>query len=153
MTRRLAIGGVCMFLAGATGAQETTSAAPAQPKERAAAQAGLERCFLVPAVIDMRVMSDEHVYVRTRGGNHYVLTVAQDCKNLQRSDIRNAIRLVNYGRRVCQNDGSYFLYDSGTRRATCPILTIDAVADRAEARLIAAGNRIPVDVEVVTLPD
>jgi hypothetical protein len=142
-----------MFLAGAAASQATDPAGVAKPDDSAAAQAKPEQCFLVPAIIDMRVMSDEHVYVRTRGGNHYVLTVAQQCKNLQRSDIRNAIRLVNYGRRVCQNDGSYFLYDSGTRETTCPILTIDAVDDRAEARLIAAGERIPVDVEVVTLPD
>ena len=134
-----------VFVVGAASSQNEDSAATSDRDEHADWR---EKCFLVPAVVDIQVLSDRHVYVRTRGGNHYVLTTPQ-CENLERSYVRSEVRLVNYGRRVCQRDGSYLLYNSGTRVTTCEILTIDPVEDRAAAKLIAAGNLDLVDVEVI----
>jgi hypothetical protein len=112
-----------------------------------------ETCFDISRVQDISVLSDQHVYVRTIGGNHYLLTMEQTCDNLQRSALSEGVRVQPYGRRVCPNDGSHLIYNWFGRESVCPIQTIDAVEDRQEARAIAEGNVSPVDVEQVTLPE
>lgn len=141
----------CISLAGAALAQDADDASQADDDE--AAPTSVEKCFLAPAILDLVPIDDSHVYVQTQGGNHYLLTVGQ-CDNLERSYLRGTVRLVNYGRRVCQNDGSYLLYDGVGREATCPIVTIDRVSNRAEARSMAdPATRDVVNVEAIELPD
>jgi hypothetical protein len=141
---------LCVVLSSVAGAASSQNEASEVTRERDGSDARdrREKCFLVPAVIDLQVMSDRHVYVGTRGGNHYVLTTPH-CENLERSYVRSEVRLVNYGRRVCEHDGSYLRYHSGTRETTCAILTIDAVENRAEARSIAADDGDLVELEAI----
>jgi len=139
--------------AGAAFPQDTSSD-DAAPGDSDPAPAAAADCFDVTRARDVNVLSDEHVYVRTIGGNHYLLTMAGTCRNLQRSYRSGGVRIQPYGRRVCPNDGSHLLYTWFDRESVCPILTIESVEDRAEARAIAeAGGRSPVEVEEVTLPD
>jgi len=148
---RLALCVVLASVAGAASSQNETADSALERDGSDATRHWREKCFLVSAVLHLQVMSDRHVYVRTRD-NHYILTTPQ-CEDLERSGVRGEVQLVNYGRRVCQDDGSYFLYHSGMRETTCAILTIDSVEDRAEAKLIAAGNGDLVDVEVIDTRD
>jgi hypothetical protein len=147
-TYRLALCVALSTVVGATFSQDENSAAGAEHDDGATTNEWREKCFLVPAVMDLQVLSDRHVYVRTRGGNHYILATEQ-CENLERSYVRSEVQLMNYGRRVCEHDGSYLLYNTGTRVTTCGILTIDPVADRAEAKLIAAGDSDLVEIKVI----
>jgi Family of unknown function (DUF6491) len=110
-----------------------------------AAPRALEKCFNVAGFTDMTVLSDRHVYVRTRGSNHYLLTTEQ-CDGLQRSYRYETFRFVSPGRRVCENDGAYFLYDARGREATCPLVLIQRVRNREEARLFADEGPPPVDI-------
>ena len=137
---------VLVALAGAVGSQETESDAGSEVGDSDAPSESIEKCFSVPAVIDMNVLNDRHVYIRTRGGNHYLMSTAQ-CRNLERSYRRGDARLVPYGRTVCESDGSHFVYDAGGRELPCTIMTIERVGDRAEARALAESNRPLVDVE------
>lgn len=139
--------------AGAASAQETESHNAAESDDVNLAAASPETCFDITRAQDINVMTDEHVYVRTIGGNQYLLTMAQTCRNLQRSYRSGDVRIQPFGRRVCPNDGSHLLYNWSGRESVCPILTIDAVEDREEARAIAEGNASPVQVEEVDVPD
>jgi hypothetical protein len=94
----------------------------------------------------MNVLDDAHVYVRTRGGNHYLVTTEQ-CPNLERSYRVGGTRFVPYGRTVCQADGSYLAYDAGGRESVCPILTIDREESRRDARAIADGRRSGIEID------
>ena len=145
-TFRAAFCTVLVPLAGAVWSQESESDAASAVGESDAPPASIEKCFSVPAVIDMNVLNDAHVYVQTRGGNHYLMSTAQ-CPNLERSYRRGAARLVPYGRTVCESDGSHLVYDAGGRERPCTITTIERVGDRAEARSLAESNRPLVDVE------
>lgn len=113
----------------------------------------IERCFSVPAVVTMNVLSDRHIYIRTRG-NHYLVTTDRVCRNLLRSYRMNTAHLVPYGNTVCQEDGSYLLYDSGNRdEEFCPILTVERVDDRAHANAMAESDRSLVETEQVDPDD
>jgi hypothetical protein len=151
MTFRAALSAVLICFSGAAFSQEAQSAAASSLDNSDTESAAIEECFNVPGLTDMSVMSDQHIYIRTRGGNHYLVTTEQ-CRNLERSYHRGTARFVPYGRTVCQNDGSYVLYDSGGRESACPILSIERVDDRAEARSIAEVGRPLVETEEVTVP-
>jgi Family of unknown function (DUF6491) len=137
-----------MLSVGSLSAQE----AKTEPADKAAdvPNPALDSCVTLPAV-DMTVMSDQYVYVRTRGSNQYLMETAE-CKDLLRSYLREEVELVPYGRRVCQNDGSYLLYRTDGRDLPCQILTIHRVANRAEARSIVQKNQSLIDVEKVAPP-
>lgn len=139
--------------AGAGSTQETASDAAEKPDNTDAAPVAADRCFDVTRARDIDVLSDEHVYVRTIGGNQYLLTMGQVCTNLQRSYRSENVRIQPYGRRVCPNDGSHLLYNWSGRESVCPILNIDPVEHRAQARAIADGARSPVETEAIVLPD
>jgi len=123
----------------------SVTGAAAEVDEGDATPAALDSCFTAPGYEVMSVINDEHIYVRTRGGNHYLLTMKQ-CADLEHSYRVGTARLIPYGRTVCQNDGSYVLYDDGGRDSVCPILSIERVHDRAEAKLLATDQRPRVDV-------
>jgi hypothetical protein len=121
-----------------------------ESRETTDQKAVLESCATVPDAIDISVLDDRHVYIRTRGSNHYLLTTEQ-CDDLHTSYIRHGVELVPYGRRVCQNDGSYFRYmDSGRVRA-CNIERVQRVANRTAARELADGPSSAVTVEPVEI--
>ena len=99
------------------------------------------------------MLSDQHLYVRSGMINHYLVTT-KECKYLLRSyRLGDRIRLNNYGRTVCQNDGSHIVYSTGSRVLPCPILTIQRVEDRATAKSMAEGDPPLVDIEAVEMPD
>ena len=102
--------------------------------------------------LDLTVLDDEHVYIQTRGRNHYLLTTGE-CKDFQQSYIRGEAELVPYGHRVCQNDGSYFVYRTAGHDSSCAILTIDRVTNRAEARSLAEGDQSLIKAEKATPPE
>jgi hypothetical protein len=132
------------WLAGAAFSQEGADSASADGTQR------VDHCVTAPAILDVNVLTDDVVYVRTRG-NHYVLMTAE-CPGFVDSYRRMEGRLVPYGSSVCQGDGSYFIYLQNRSERACPILTIDRVADRAEALLIASGRGDVVDVEKADPP-
>jgi hypothetical protein len=145
---------VAAAFAGGASAQEAAPNEAAKTEDADTASAAAEQCFDITRARDVSVLSDEHVYVRTIGGNHYLLTMAQVCANLQRSYRSDGVRIQPYGRRVCPNDGSHLLYSWFGQESVCPILTVDPVVDRAEANAIAEGaRRSPVEIEAITLPD
>jgi hypothetical protein len=137
---------------GAASTQEIESDASA-PEDSDAAPSYAETCVNIQRAQDIVVLSDRHVYVRTLGGNHYLLTMTQTCRNLQRSYRSGGVRIQPYGRLVCPNDGSHLVYTWFDRESVCPIMTIDAVEDRMEARDLADHGRIPVEVEEIILPE
>jgi hypothetical protein len=139
---------LCISFAGAASSEDSKTDEGSEVADSDATQPALDRCFTVPGYTDMNVMSDQHLYVRTRGNNHYLVTT-EHCNNLQSSYHRGTARLIPYGRTVCQNDGSYLLYDAGGRESTCPILTVERVRNRAEAKSIAANDQAEVEVEAV----
>ena len=127
----------------AASAQEAASDAAATPADADTVPSAADRCFDITRARDISVLSDEHVYVRTIGGNHYLLTMGRVCTNLQRSYRSEGVRIQPYGRRVCPNDGSHLLYNWSGQESVCPILTIDPVTNRAEARAIVGRARSP----------
>ena len=138
--------------AGIAAAQETEPDTAAQPDTDEASDVA-ETCFNVGRTMDLEVLNDEHVYVRTVGGNQYLLTMGQRCASLQRSYRSGGVRIQPYGRRVCPNDGSHFVYVWFDRESVCPIATIERVDDRAHARAIADGDRPRVEVEEAVLSE
>jgi hypothetical protein len=139
------------FGAVAAAAQEGEDSRPAQPRRETAEQeAVLEECATVPGATDFMVIDDRHVYLRTRGSNHYLLRT-EFCENLKSSFIRREVSLVPYGRRVCENDGSYILYLDAGRTRTCHIESVQRVDSRNAARELAAGPSPAVTAEPVEL--
>jgi|GEM_PF-3556301 len=135
---------VFAFAAGAVPAQEDASDAPDEEPTPAPDQ--LEQCFNAEGLTDFDVMTDRHIYVRTRGGNHYLVGTEQ-CENLERSHQRGTVSLVPYGRRVCQGDGSHVVYDANGRDRPCRILTIERVQDRTEALRLSEETAPLIRVE------
>lgn len=135
------------LLVGLASAQESTSKS-APKADHDAVNPALDKCVTMPPV-DLTVLDDAHVYIETRGRNHYLLTTG-DCKDLERSYVRSEVELVPYGRRVCQSDGSYLVYRTAGHEASCPILTIDRVTNRAEARSLATGDQSLIQAEKAT---
>jgi hypothetical protein len=131
-------------MCGGALSQESTDRAESDAPQR------VDHCVSAPAILDVNVWTDAHVYVRTRG-NHYLLTTAE-CPELADSYRRAEVRLIPYGNSVCQGDGSYFVYLLNRHERACPILTIDRVADRAEARLLVEGRGDLVEVEKADSP-
>jgi Family of unknown function (DUF6491) len=138
-----------LSLAGAVPAQE--AAHDTKPDSAAAADTP-ENCFNITRAKDIHVLTDEHVYVRTIGNHQYLLTMARQCENLQRSYRSGEVLFQPYGQRVCPNDGSHLIYRWSGREAVCPILSIDAVADIKEARARADGEEARVEIREVPLP-
>ena len=137
----------CIALAPLAGAAAAQEADPQAEPDAA------ETCISISRAEDIAALSDQHVYVGTIGGNHYLLTLTQVCPNLLRSSRSGGLRFQPFGRQVCPNDGSHVRFDWFDRETICPIATIEQVENRAEARAIAEEGRIPVQVEEVTLPD
>lgn len=138
--------------AGTSLAQEPGSDADSEAGDGDAVP-DIERCFSVPAIVNMNVLSNRHVYIRTRG-NHYLVTTDRVCDNLLRSYRLNTARLVPYGNTVCQEDGSYLVYDSGSRsEELCPLLTVERVDSREHADAIAEADRSLVETEEVDPED
>jgi hypothetical protein len=67
---RLALCVALSAVAGATFSQDENSVAGSERDDSETTRDSREKCFLVPALMDLQAMSDRHVYVRTRGGNH-----------------------------------------------------------------------------------
>ena len=93
-------------------------------------------CFTASDVVDWSVLNDRSIYVRTRA-RHFLLNTRQQCNNLRRAYTRNAIRFEPFGRRICPNDGSHLMYETGGRARLCPVGLITEVNDRDEARELA----------------
>jgi hypothetical protein len=100
----------------------------------------------------MSIFSDQHIYVRTRANNHYLVTT-ELCENLERSYHRETAYIVPYGRAVCENDGSYLFYENHGRETTCPILSIERVESRSQAKEFADGSRPTIVVTDITPED
>lgn len=143
---------VSAFAIGTASAQQDDSDAPSLDEEQAPASDQLEQCFNAEGLTDFDVMTDQHIYVRTRGGNHYLVSTEQ-CENLERSHQRGTVALVPYGRRVCQGDGSHIVYDANGRERPCRILTIERVQDRTEALRLSEETSPLIRVEEAPLPD
>jgi hypothetical protein len=137
------------IVAGSASAQESkadASKAESTPKivHEDAVNPTLDKCITMPP-LDLTVLDDGHVYVQTRGRNHYLLSTGE-CKDLKRSYVHGEVELVPYGRRVCQSDGSYIVYRTAGHDATCAILTIDRVSGRAEARSRVEHDESEIEV-------
>jgi Family of unknown function (DUF6491) len=128
-----------LFVGGALSEEsDTDSDAKAPAGEDEAPR--IDRCFSVQAMTDFVVISDQHVYIQTRGRNHYLMKT-DVCKELQRSYHRAQTRFVPYGQTVCENDGSYIVYDASGRDLPCQILSIERVESRKEAKAIAESEQ------------
>lgn len=115
-------------------AQESAESTAAENDTPPQTESG--ECFTSSALTNMTVFSDDSVYVRTLA-RHFLLVSRGQCDNLLRAYNRNAVQFVPFGRRICPNDGSHFLYESGGRARVCPIAAIYEVDDRAEARAMS----------------
>lgn len=110
----------------------------------------IERCATVTGFIDVAVLDDSHIYMRTRGSNHYLFDLER-CDDLHRAYLRTEVQLVPYGRQICQNDGSYVAYLKAGRREHCLIQRVQRVQNRAEAREIAQRPGSFITAESVEL--
>jgi len=154
--RGISLSRACLALAAVLGAavaaaqnSPENSAPPADESDTASAQGDLlESCATVPGATDMTVLDDQHVYIRTRGSNHYLLTTER-CENITSSFIRREVQLMPYGRQVCSQDGSYILYTDRGRSRTCYIERVQRVDSRAAARELAAGSSPAVELEAL----
>lgn len=174
LARRTAIRLACIAVSGylavsigtARGQDEAKDGTEAD-KSESTARAPAETCFNISRALDISVISDQHVYVKTVGGNQYLLTLSKACSNLRRAYLsgsvsfprlagrtpsgrRDGVRIQPYGNEICPNDGSYLISTWFDRDTVCPIFEIDAVEDRSEAKAIADHGRVPVEVEEVT---
>jgi len=143
---------VSVFVLGTASSQEDDLDTASRDGERPPAPDQLEQCFNAEGFTDFDVMSDRNVYVRTRGGNHYLVST-EHCENLARSHLRGTVRLVPYGRRVCQGDGSHIVYDANGRERPCRILKIERVQDRAEALALSEQTAPLIRIEEAPPPD
>jgi hypothetical protein len=139
---------VLFSLAVATYAQEGEPAMASSVEVSDSVPTTLDKCFTAENFVALSVMTDQHAYFRTRGGNHYLVTTDL-CPEMRRSYRRATLRFVPKGRTVCENDGSYFLYDDSGRDSICPISTINRVFNRQEAQQLAAGTESPVVLEEI----
>ena len=73
-------------LAGSISAQESKSDSAPTAADDDALKPTLDKCVTMPP-LDLTVLDDEHVYIQTRGRNHYLLTTGE-CKDFQQSYIR-----------------------------------------------------------------
>ena len=154
--RGISLSCACLALAAVLGPAVATaqdspenSAPPTDESDEASAQGDLlESCVTVPGATEFTVLDDQHVYIRTRGSNHYLLTTER-CENITSSFIRREVQLMPYGRQVCSQDGSYILYTDRGRSRTCYIERVQRVDDRAAARELAAGSSPAVDLEAL----
>jgi hypothetical protein len=139
--------------ASAIGAADAGSGAAATVAAGAGSEAGatsgvevpevigatVESCFNSAGMIDISVLDDSHLYARSRGNNHYLITT-EHCDGMERSYLHRTARLVPFGREVCENDGSHVVYETAGRERVCPVRFVQQVADRQQARDILAGN-------------
>lgn len=150
---RVILWAACLFAAAQALPQDADSESARERDDGDELRPDAEACFGVDRVQDISVLSDQHMYVQTIGGNHYLLTMARRCNQLQRSYRTNGVRIQPYGRRVCSNDGSHLVYTWFERESVCPILTVSAVRGRGDANAIAEGDRAPVRTEEAEIPD
>lgn len=141
--------GALLLTIDLAGAQESDSR-PARSDEIPRTESG--ECFTTSAVMDMTVIDDSSIYVRTRS-RHFVLTPRLQCRNLARAYDRDAVGFVPFGRRICPNDGSHFVYETAGRRRICPIGRITEVDDRAQARELSGLQGRSSDDDLVVTRD
>ncbi|HEY8519528.1 MAG TPA: DUF6491 family protein [Gammaproteobacteria bacterium] len=97
-----------------------------------------EACFNVRDVRSFDALDDEHVYVRVRRNDHYVLTMVPGCIGL-RDSFRIAIS--NDFSRVCSNSFATVTYRGLTGPETCRIRTVESVEDKEAAQALVASRR------------
>jgi Family of unknown function (DUF6491) len=136
-------------LSGALAEEPDSESDAGQPIEVGEGTSPIEHCFSVRSMTDFVAISDQHIYVQTRGRNHYLLST-EVCEGLQRSYQRQEVRFIPYGETVCSNDGSYIVYDAIGRDLPCLIVSIERVASRKEAKLIAESELGLGTLETVT---
>lgn len=91
-------------------------------------------CFNVRRVDSFDAISDEHVYVAARGGEHYLLTMERSCTGLRNAE---QIAIANQIARVCSNSLAEITYRGiGGRLETCWIRQVEGVEDRAAAEYV-----------------
>lgn len=150
---RVVIYSVLMLLAGIATPQDEESDATSNSDATDPKVTVRENCFRMGSVTDINVIDDQHAYIRTRGANHFLVTLARVCKNLLVSYRRDLVSIHNIGSRVCPNDGTYLLYESLGRPAVCPFMFIQQVDSRTHARAMAESIGSPVEAEPVILPE
>ena len=148
---RLALAAILVAANGALPAQESgDETSRAADAEVVIDEPGpsVENCFNSDGIIDISVLDDAHMYVRTRGSNFYLITT-ELCEGLERSYLRRTARLVPFGRTVCATDGSHIIYEAAGRELICPLRRIERVDDRDQARDLAAGEGPTVILEEI----
>lgn len=140
------LGTALLFLSGAAAGQE---ADPPDVEQDDVPRTESGECFTTSDLVDMTVLDERSVYVRTRT-RHFLLGSSRQCDNLRRAYDRNAVGFVPLGRRICPNDGSHFRYETGGRARMCPIAEITEVASLAQAQELAASRARSADDLIVT---
>ncbi len=96
-------------------------------------------CFSVRRVRNFSPLSDGALYVDGGGSNHFLLTMDRNCFGLRNAQ---SIAIDNHMDRVCSNSQARVTYRGvGRSLESCRIRTVEAVEDRAAARIIAEARR------------
>ena len=135
---------------GAVVAQESDAPIAAEDDDTLRTESG--ECFTLSSVMNITVLNDRSIYVQGRA-RHFLLTPRGECSDLLRAYNRNTVRLVPFGRRICPNDGSHLVYETGGRERVCPIGTVSEVDDRQQARELAAEVAGSGDAPLVVTED
>lgn len=95
-------------------------------------------CFSVRGVRNFSALHNQYIYVQGRRDQHYLLTMERSCLGLRSSE---GIEIENHTDRVCSNSQAGVSYRaSGGRLETCYIRQVEAVEDRAAARIIVESR-------------
>jgi len=98
-----------------------------------------ESCFNVRDARSFDALDDQHVYVRGRRNEHYLLTMVAGCIGL-RDSFRIAIS--NDFSRVCSNSFATVTYRGLTGAAeTCRVRMVESVEDKDAAEALAESRR------------
>ena len=96
-------------------------------------KSGGETCFNASTVSSFDYMRPRYVYVNVTGEKHYLLTLAQECINLE-----NAMNMSIRSRfeQVCSRSEDSISYTALGRAEECRIVNVHEVQDRAAAEAL-----------------
>ena len=92
-----------------------------------------EACFNNYKVDSFSPLHERFVYVRTLGGEHYLLTLDAFYLTLPQA---TGIRISGTFGRVCSESGAMITFVDAGRPVSCRIIRVEAVASRKEAQKV-----------------
>lgn len=96
-----------------------------------------ETCFNASMATSFDYIGPRYMYVSTVGDDHYLLTLAEECINLQSA---MGVTIRSRFEQVCSGSQDSIIYTAFGRANYCRIVNIQKVKDRAAANAIVSEN-------------